>query len=254
MGGPHHSDRRVPGCHQHPGRGGEHGAGPVAARDRAVRHLPHRELDARPAGPRVDALGHQVRDRRRHAGLRRRCGHLFRAAARLRTAGRGRQEGAGRRGDHARAGGHGDGRDLPVHARAESRHAPPRLGGRPGPPAHAAGLGGDAARQGRARRGRSQLVRRVPARVPGGRGPGPAAQIRPAARGGARADPHEQLERRRQHRGAAVRTVHHPGRRPDPFGRRHPEDRAEVGGRHAGGTSEIWARCAWATPCARAPP
>ena len=92
VGGPHDPDRRLPGRHEHPGRGGQHGAGPVAARDRAVRHLPDRELDARPARPRADAIGHEVRPLGRHDRLRGRRGHLLRPAAGLRAAGRGRAE------------------------------------------------------------------------------------------------------------------------------------------------------------------
>ena len=116
----------------------------------------------------------------------------------------------------------------------EARTAPPGHGGRPRPAAHAAGLGGDAASQERARRDGGELLRGVPAGVPGGRRPGPSAQVRPAPRNGARAHPGQQLERRRQHRVAAVRAVHHSRRRPDPVGGRHQEDRPEVGGRHAG--------------------
>ena len=160
----------------------------------------------------------------------------------------------GGRRDDARARGDGDGRDLPVHARAEGRRAAAGLGGRSHAPAHAAGLGGDAAAQGRARRDGGELVRRVPAAVPGGRRSGQAAQVRPA-----RSRPCTRRSGRTTRTSAATSSrerlgaVHHPRRRPDPVGGRHPEDRPEVGGRHAGLRRRRRRRSGSATPSGRAP-
>ena len=191
--------------------------GPLAARDRAVRHLPDRDVDARPAGPGADALGDEVRHLRRHAGVPRRRGHLLRAAGRARAAGRHQDA------DCPRASSPSPARWRRRWARSTSTRS----------------SAGGTARRGRPRprrrRSRSSracgriqdwvvtpLLKSVPGVTEvnsfGGYlqqyqvivDPGPAAEVRPAGRGGARGHPDEQLERRRQHRRAAVRAVHHP--------------------------------------------
>ena len=205
-------------------------------------------------GPRHDAVGDEVRHLGRHARLPRRRGHLLRAAAGPRAGVRRGADAA--RGCRDRDGTHrdGDGRDLPVHAgeRADRR------GAGSGRRAHRApddpGLDGHAAAQERPRRHRDQLLRRVPAAVPGPRGPRQAAEVRPVGRCGRRRGPQQQLERRRQRRVAGFRAVHHPRRRPDPVGGRHPQDRAQGRAAARRSRSATSGRSGSVTPSGRAPP
>ena len=196
--------------------------------------LPARERDARPARAGHDAVGDQVRPVGRDARVSRRRGHLLREAAGPRAGVRDRAEPARRRGYRDGPHRHRDGRDLPVHA-PERRPEPGRPRCRrthqaPDDP----GLDGDAAAQGRDRRHRDQLVRRVSPAVPGPGGPGQTAEVRPLGRCGGRGGSQQQLERRRQRRLLRVRTAHHPRRGPDPVGGRHPQDRPQGRAGHAG--------------------
>ena len=117
----------------------------------------------------------------------------------------------------------GDGRDLPVHARERQAGTP-------------AGL--DVAELTRLRTIQDWVVTPLLKGVPGVTeinsfggylqqfqvlvDPDKLLKYDLLGRGGARGDPQQQLERRRQRRRARVRAVHHPRRRPDPVGGRHP--------------------------------
>ena len=158
-------DRRGAGHHQRPGADQHPGQGALAGRGRAAHHLPHRVarwagIPQRRAGPLALALRPLAGDRR----LRGRHRHLLGAAARRRAPREARESlppGLGEPQMGPIATGLGEIYMWTLDAATGRRASPTATPYDLDRPAHAAGLGRQAAAAHRARRHRGQLHRRL---------------------------------------------------------------------------------------------